>query len=101
MIAVARSDGLVCLTDLAEELDVGNTSRLQRPFDDLKAAGLLLPTDLSSVGARRWFRRAPSKVWPWVLELDEQARLAGEAFEGGDQLGASFLDVDQDGSGPP
>lgn len=62
----------MCLTGLADELGVSNASRLQRPFDDLKAAALLLPNDLDGVGPRRWFRRASSLAWDWVLELDAQ-----------------------------
>ena len=73
MIAIAKGDGLVCLTDLAATLGIANVSRLQRPLDDLKAAGLLQPAELGSMQGRRWFRRVPSKAWEWVIELDHVA----------------------------
>jgi hypothetical protein len=71
MIAIAKSDGLVCLTDLAETLNIRNASRLQRPLDALKAAKLLMPAEALGT-SRRWLRRTPSKVWDWVLEVEQQ-----------------------------
>lgn len=68
MIAVARSDGLVNLTDLATAIGVQNSSRIQKPLDDLKTAGLL-SEDIAGDSRRRWLRRSNSLVWQWVEEL--------------------------------
>jgi hypothetical protein len=71
MIAIAGSDGLVNLTDLAIAIGVQNSSRIQKPLDDLKAAGLLSGDDASD-SRRRWLRRSNSLVWQWVMELATQ-----------------------------
>lgn len=68
MIAIARSDGLVNLTDLAAAIGVQNSSRIQKPLDDLKAAGLLVEAELGD-SRRRWLHRSDSLVWQWVVEL--------------------------------
>ncbi len=68
MIAIARSDGLVNLTDLAAAIGVQNSSRIQKPLDDLKAAGLLSEGEAGD-SRRRWLRRSDSLVWQWVVEL--------------------------------
>lgn len=68
MIAIARSDGLVNLTDLATAIGVQNSSRIQKPLDDLKAAGLLFE-DTGGDSRRRWLRRSDSLAWQWVMEL--------------------------------
>jgi len=69
MIAVARSDGLVNLTDLAAAVGVQNSSSIQKPVNDLKAAGLLGDDGGTDDSKRRWLRRADSLVWQWVIEL--------------------------------
>lgn len=74
MISIAKSDGFVCLTDLAATLGIQNTSRLQRPLDALKSARLVSPAELQG-SSKKWLRRTPSKVWDWVLELEQQAGL--------------------------
>jgi hypothetical protein len=68
MIAIAKSDGLVNLTDLAAAIGIQNSSRIQKPLDDLKTAGLLIEHTASD-SRRRWLRRSNSLVWQWVLEL--------------------------------
>jgi hypothetical protein len=68
MIAIAKSDGLVNLTDLAAAIGIQNSSRIQKPLDDLKTAGLLTEHTASD-SRRRWLRRSDSLVWQWVLEL--------------------------------
>jgi hypothetical protein len=71
MIAIARSDGLVCLTDLATVVGVQNVSRIQAAIAALKVAGLLVDTE-SGDSRRRWMRRTTSSCWGWVLELAEE-----------------------------
>jgi hypothetical protein len=68
MVAIARSDGLVNLTDLATAIGVQNASRIQKPLDDLKAGGLLVEAEMSD-SRRHWLRRSDSLVWQWVVEL--------------------------------
>ena len=71
MIAVAMSDGLVNLTDLATAIGVQNASRIQKPLDDLKTAHLLTDTEVGD-SRRRWLRRCDSLVWQWVLDLADE-----------------------------
>lgn len=67
MHVIAQSSGVFCLTELTESLGLG-ASQLQRPFDSLKAAGLISPTPTSS-DRRRFWTRNPSLAWPFAEEL--------------------------------
>ena len=68
MLAVGRSDdGIVCLTELAQTLDV-SVSSLQKPFQALVKARLISP--LPDVDSRyRFYARNPSAAWSWAEEL--------------------------------
>ncbi len=72
MLAVAAStEGIVCLTDLARELDV-TISNLQQPLKALIATGLL--TKLPQGDSRRkFYMRNPSAAWQWAAELRDRA----------------------------
>jgi hypothetical protein len=70
MVAIARSDGLVNPTDLAVELEFPAQSALQKPLQDLTAAGLLTRQD--GMG-RVYYRRNPHTLWDAALELLAQA----------------------------
>jgi hypothetical protein len=64
-------DGIFCLKDASDALDVGN-SCLQRPLSDLRDAGLV--SDLHSGDSRRrYYQRNPSLAWDFALELASQA----------------------------
>jgi DNA-binding IclR family transcriptional regulator len=71
MLAVAASpDGIVCLTELAKELEV-SVSSLQRPFESLVQSRLLSP--LPDADSRfRYYARNPSSAWSWARELKQQ-----------------------------
>jgi hypothetical protein len=72
MVAIASStDGIVCLTDLARELDVV-VSNLQKPLRDLLLAGLLtrLPSGDSK---RRFYQRNASLAWAFAVEIAASA----------------------------
>jgi hypothetical protein len=72
MLAIAASeDGVVCLTELAKELDV-SVSSLQRPFEAVVAAQLLTPLP-DSDSRFRYYLRNPSAAWTWASELAGQA----------------------------
>lgn len=73
MLAIARSeDGLVTLSDLANELRLG-TSKIQGALSSLVAVGLLsvMPSDDAR---RRFLLRNPSAAWQWAEELAAAAR---------------------------
>lgn len=75
MLAVASSaDGIVCLTDLARELDV-SISNLQQPLKSLVAVGLLSPLPLSE-SRRKFYIRNESSAWQWAAELAAMAEAA-------------------------
>jgi DNA-binding transcriptional ArsR family regulator len=67
MLLIAESEGIVCLKELADALNV-SPSNLQRPIKDLLAAGLLgaLPPGDSK---RRFYQRVESSAWEFALEL--------------------------------
>lgn len=68
MLAVADSDdGIVCLTDLARELDV-SISNLQQPLKALVATRLVTPLP-SGDSRRKFYVRNPSSAWMWAREL--------------------------------
>lgn len=68
MIAIARSqDGLVCLTDLARELDV-SISNLQTPLQNLVMLGLISALPRGD-GRRKFYIRNASAAWDWAREL--------------------------------
>jgi DNA-binding transcriptional ArsR family regulator len=74
MIAIAESDGVVCLGDLAAQLGVSGSS-LQRPWNSLIDAGLLVrlpPVD----SRRRHYSRSESLAWDFALELRSRAASA-------------------------
>jgi DNA-binding MarR family transcriptional regulator len=73
MVAIAKSDGQVNPTDLANDLRLPQ-SALQAPLRDLTDAGLLTRQDRG--GRRTIYQRAESKAWDWVLDLEEQAQAA-------------------------
>jgi DNA-binding transcriptional ArsR family regulator len=80
MVAIASSqDGLVCLTDLAKDLEL-TPSNLQNPLRDLVRCGLLsrLPPGDSK---RRYYRRNESLAWPFVVEMASQAEGLGLVME--------------------
>lgn len=77
MAAIAQSDGLVNPSDLAEQLDFRAQSALQKPLQDLIAAGLI--TRENGPG-RVYYRRNPHSLWESALELLAQA-LATEVTE--------------------
>lgn len=68
MLAVGRSaDGIVCLTELAKNLDV-SLSSLQKPFQSLIHTGLISP--LPDADSRyHFYSRNPSAAWLWAEEL--------------------------------
>ncbi|HJQ03222.1 MAG TPA: hypothetical protein VJ851_16620 [Jatrophihabitans sp.] len=69
MIAIAHSvDGRVNPTDLTFQLEIAQ-SAFQAPLRDLVAAGLV--TRVFERG-RNFYVREKSKVWDWILELEEQ-----------------------------
>lgn len=76
MAAIAQSDGLVNPSDLAEELGFRAQSALQKPLQDLIAAGLITRQD--GVG-RVYYRRNPHSLWDATLELVAQALAADVA----------------------
>jgi DNA-binding MarR family transcriptional regulator len=68
MTAIASSsDGLVCLSDLARDLNV-TASNLQKPLRDLVRAGLVsrLPSGDSK---RKFYARNDSLAWAFALEI--------------------------------
>jgi DNA-binding IclR family transcriptional regulator len=72
MVAVASAeDGLVCLTDLAQQLGIP-PSNLQGPLRDLVRCGLLsrLPLDGSK---RRYYQRNESLAWAFSNEMASRA----------------------------
>jgi hypothetical protein len=74
MLAVAASgDGIVCLTDLARELDV-SISNLQGPLRAMVGAGLLTPLPRGD-SRRKFYIRNPSAAWTWAHELHVQTVL--------------------------
>jgi hypothetical protein len=79
MVAIASSDGVVCLTDLARQLDV-TVSNLQKPLRDLTLAGLLsrLPSGDSK---RRYYRRNVSLAWAFAVEVAAGAESLGLPVE--------------------
>ncbi|MEC3979831.1 hypothetical protein [Amycolatopsis sp. H20-H5] len=71
MLAVAASDdGIICLTDLAKELDVA-ISNLQGPMRSLIGAGLLTPLPRGD-SRRKFYIRNASAAWAWARELHLQ-----------------------------
>lgn len=70
MAAIAQSDGLVNPSELAEQLDFRAQSALQKPLQDLTAAGLLTRQD--GIG-RVYYRRNPHTLWAAATELLAQA----------------------------
>jgi DNA-binding IclR family transcriptional regulator len=82
MVAIASAeDGLVCLTDLAQQLGIP-PSNLQNPLRDLVRCGLLsrLPPDGSK---RRYYQRNESLAWAFADEMAshaEQLRLVSERY---------------------
>lgn len=69
MIAIAHSaDRRVNPTDLTFQLGIAQ-SAFQAPLRDLVAAGLV--TRVAEHG-RNFYVRQESKVWEWILELEEQ-----------------------------
>jgi len=76
MIAIAGASGTFTLTSLAEGMGLVNISKIQSAFDRLKDAGLIV--EVGSSGRDKPMKRVPSKVWPWVLELEEQAAANSE-----------------------
>ena len=80
MVAIASApDGLVCLTDLAQQLSV-TASNLQRPLHDLARCRLLsrLPPDGSK---RRYYQRSESLAWAFAVEIASQAVAIGLVSE--------------------
>ncbi|HUA40155.1 MAG TPA: helix-turn-helix domain-containing protein [Streptosporangiaceae bacterium] len=80
MVAIASSrDGLVCLTDLAKDLQL-TPSNLQHPLRDLVRCGLLsrLPPGDSK---RRFYQRNESLAWPFVVEMASHAEGLGLVME--------------------
>ncbi|SDU66153.1 hypothetical protein SAMN04489733_7886 [Amycolatopsis keratiniphila] len=75
MLAIADTDdGIVCLTDLAKQLDVA-ISNLQSPLRALVSTGLL--TSLPRGDSRRKFYiRNPSAAWQWARELRDHNALS-------------------------
>jgi hypothetical protein len=74
MLAVAASDdGIVCLTDLARQLDV-SISNLQGPLRAMISAGLLTPLPRGD-SQRKFYIRNPSAGWTWAHELHTQTVL--------------------------
>src|SRR4051812_14826912 len=73
MVVIAKSNGQVNPTDLANELQLPQ-SALQAPLRDLTDAGLLARQDRG--GRRNIYQRAESKAWDWVLDLEAQAEAA-------------------------
>jgi DNA-binding MarR family transcriptional regulator len=72
MVAIAEDpSGLVCLTDIAKQLDV-TPSNLQGPIKDLKRAGLLTPMPKGD-SRRLFYRRNPSHAWAFARELASSA----------------------------
>src|SRR5260370_1750976 len=72
MVAIASApDGLVCMIDLAQQLEL-TPSNLQRPMRDLARCGLLtrLPPDDSK---RRYYQRTDSLAWAFAVEIASQA----------------------------
>ncbi len=82
MVAIASApDGLVCMIDLAQQLEL-TPSNLQRPMRDLARCGLLtrLPPDDSK---RRYYQRTDSLAWAFAVEIASQAerlRLVSDRF---------------------
>jgi DNA-binding IclR family transcriptional regulator len=72
MLAIASAeDGLVCLTDLAQQLEIP-PSNLQSSLRDLARCGLLsrLPPDGSK---RRYYQRNESLAWAFAKEMASHA----------------------------
>jgi DNA-binding transcriptional ArsR family regulator len=71
MVAIAHApDGRVNPTDLAIDLGLAQ-SAFQKPLRDLLEAGLVTH-ELEF--RRNVYIRQPSKVWNWILELEQQIR---------------------------
>jgi DNA-binding MarR family transcriptional regulator len=80
MVAIASSDdGLVCLTDLAKQLNL-TPSNLQSALRDLVRCGFLsrLPQGDSK---RRFYRRNESLAWAFAVEVASQAEKLGLVME--------------------
>jgi DNA-binding MarR family transcriptional regulator len=72
MLAAARdSDGLVCLTDMARDLDLP-LSNVQGALRSLVAVGLL--TEMPPGDSRRkFYLRNTSAAWQWAEEMAQQS----------------------------
>lgn len=72
MVAIAASaDGLVCLTDLAKELDV-TASNLQNSLRALTSAGLVARMS-SGDSRRRYYVRQDSLAWDFATQIAQRA----------------------------
>jgi len=72
MVAIASAkDGLVCLTDLADQLRIP-PSNLQGPLRDLVRCGLLSRLPLAG-SKRRYYQRNESLAWAFAHEMTSQA----------------------------
>lgn len=72
MLAAAHSeDGLVCLTDVARDLNL-NASNVQGALKSLVAVGLLSEMPRGD-GRRKFYLRNPSPAWDWAKEMAQQA----------------------------
>jgi DNA-binding transcriptional regulator GbsR (MarR family) len=71
LVVAASSDGIVCLTDLARELDI-SISNLQNPLRAMITAGLLTPLPRGD-SRRKFYIRNPSAAWTWATELRDHA----------------------------
>ncbi len=67
MCAIADTDGVFTLTDLAQRLAVTSQSTIQRPLKDLEDAGLI--QRMRSDSRYVHYRRNSSTAWAFAQEL--------------------------------
>jgi hypothetical protein len=73
MLYVGRHpDGLFCLSDLAEGIDVRSASSVQDPLRALVESGLIAHQDGLPGDRHRWYRRLDSSAWSFAEELASQ-----------------------------
>lgn len=71
MYAVARSDGLINPSEVAEQLGFRAQSSIQSPIRDLVDSQLISRRDFPQ-DRRTYYIRNDSKVWDWIKEVIEE-----------------------------
>lgn len=70
MLFVARHpDGLFCLSEVADGIDVRSASSVQDPLRALLESGLIAGQEGLPGDRHRWYRRLDSSAWSFAEEL--------------------------------